>query len=241
MNDSCVIIFTKAPIPSFVKTRLVDKSSLNIEQATELYEAFLMDVIDTTNRYATEKNYDLIISYTPQKELNKIKEVINRLKESINISNFHLQDGDTFDKRMSSAFSKAFDAGYRNCVTIGGDIPTLRNKHLEKAFEILQNPKYFDEKVMVLGPGIDGGVYLIGLCKDTNFNFKDVFQRRGKIDISLSEIRKRAELMSIRLLEIDTHYDVDTPEDLNKLKIELSKNRELAPYTRSKLTEFNLL
>ncbi len=241
MNDSCVIIFTKAPIPSFVKTRLVDKSSLNIDQATELYEAFLMDVIDTTNRYAIENNYDLIISYTPQRELNKIKELIYRLEKPINISNFDFQFGDTFDERMSSAFSKAFDAGYQNCVTIGGDMPTLRNEHLEKAFDILQNPKYFDEKVMVLGPGIDGGVYLIGLRKETNFNFNGVFQRRGKIDISLSEIRKRAELMSITLLEIDTHYDVDTQEDLKKLKIELSKNLELAPYTRVKLTEFNLL
>ena len=54
MNNSCVILFTKAPIPSFVKTRLVDKSSLNIDQVTELYEAFLMDVVETADRYVTE-------------------------------------------------------------------------------------------------------------------------------------------------------------------------------------------
>ena len=239
MNHSCVILFTKAPISSLVKTRLVDKSSMNIDQATELYEAFLMDVIETADRYVTENNFDLVISYTPQKGLNTIKELIHRLKRPINVSHFELQEGDKFDQRMSSAFSKAFDAGYQICVAIGGDIPTLRNEHLKSAFEILQNPKYYGEKVMVIGPGIDGGVYLIGLRKDTNFNFSGVFQKRGELDISLLEIKERASLMSIKLLEIETHYDVDVPEDLKKLKIELSKTPELAPHTYNKLREFN--
>ena len=239
MNNSCVILFTKAPIPSLVKTRLVDKSSWNIDQVTELYEAFLMDVVETADRYVMENNFDLVISYTPQRGLNKIKELIHRLKRPINVSHFELQEGDTFDERMNSAFSKAFDAGYQMCVTIGGDIPTLRYEHLKSAFELLREQKYSDEKVMVIGPGIDGGVYLIGLRKDTNFNFKGVFQKKGELDISLSEITKKARLMSIKLLETDIHYDVDVPKDMKKLKTELSKNPEIAPHTRNKLREFD--
>ncbi|MCW4042440.1 MAG: DUF2064 domain-containing protein [Candidatus Bathyarchaeota archaeon] len=239
MNNSCLILFTKAPIPSLVKTRLVDKSSWNIDRVTELYEAFLMDVVETADRYVTENNFDLVISYTPKRGLNKIKELIHRLKRPINVSHFELQEGDTFDQRMNSAFSKAFDAGYQMCVTIGGDIPTLRYEHLKSAFELLQDQKYSNEKVMVIGPGIDGGVYLIGLRKDTNFNFKGVFQKKGELDISLSEITKRARLMSIKLLETDIHYDVDVPKDMKKLKAELSKNPELAPHTRNKLREFD--
>jgi glycosyltransferase A (GT-A) superfamily protein (DUF2064 family) len=92
---------------------------------------------------------------------------------------------------------------------------------------------------MVIGPGIDGGVYLIGLRKDTNFNFKGVFQKKGELDISLSEITKKARLMSIKLLETDIHYDVDVPKDMKKLKTELSKNPEIAPHTRNKLREFD--
>jgi len=239
MNNSCLILFTKAPIPSLVKTRLVDKSSWNIDRVTELYEAFLMDVVETADRYVTENNFDLVISYTPKRGLNKIKELIHRLKRPINVSHFELQEGDTFDQRMNSAFSKAFDAGYQMCVTIGGDIPTLRYEHLKSAFELLQDQKYSNEKVMVIGPGIDGGVYLIGLRKNTNFNFKGVFQKKGELDISLSEITKRARLMSIKLLETDIHYDVDVPKDMKKLKAELSKNPELAPHTRNKLREFD--
>lgn len=241
MNKSCVILFTKAPIPSLVKTRLVDKSSLNIDQVTELYEAFLMDVVETADRYVTENNFDLMISYTPQKGLNKIKDLIQRLKRSINVSHFKLQEGDTFEQRMNSAFSKAFDAGYQMCVAIGGDIPTLKYEHLKGAFELLQDQKYSNEKVIVIGPGIDGGVYLIGLHKNTDFNFKGIFQKKGEIDISLSEITNRASLMSIRLLETEIHYDVDVPRDMNKLKMELYKNPELAPNTRNKLREFNII
>ncbi len=239
MNNSCVILFTKAPIPSLVKTRLVDKSSWNIDQVTELYEAFLMDVVETADRYVMENNFDLVISYTPQRGLNKIKELIHRLKRPINVSHFELQKGDTFDQRMNNVFSKAFDVEYQICVVIGGDIPTLRCEHLKSAFELLQDPKYSDEKVMVIGPGIDGGVYLIGLRKDTNFNFKGVFQKKGELDISLSEITKKARLMSIKLLETDIHYDVDVPKDMKKLKTELSKNPEIAPHTRNKLREFD--
>lgn len=239
MNNSCVILFTKAPIPSLVKTRLVDKSSLNIDQVTELYEAFLMDVVETADRYVTENNFDLMIAYTPKRGLNKIKDLIHRLKRSINISHFILQEGDTFDQKMNNAFSKAFDAGYQMCVVIGGDIPTLKYEHLKSAFELLQDQKYSDEKVMVVGPGIDGGVYLIGLRKYADFNFKGIFQKKGEIDISLSEITNRASLMSIRLLETEIHYDVDVPRDMKKLKTELSKNPELAPHTRNKLREFN--
>ncbi len=239
MNNSCLILFTKAPIPSLVKTRLVDKSSLNIDQATELYEAFLMDIIETADRYVTENNCDLVISYTPQSGLNKIKELIHRLKRPIDISHFELQEGDTFDQKMNSVFSKAFDSGYQIGVVIGGDIPTLRDEHLKNAFQLFQLPKYLDEKVIVIGPGIDGGVYLIGLRNDTSFNFRGVFQKRGELDLSLSEIAERARLMSIKLLEIDSHYDVDVPKDLEKLKTELSKNPELSPHTRKKLREFN--
>jgi glycosyltransferase A (GT-A) superfamily protein (DUF2064 family) len=239
MKNSCVIVFTKAPIPSFVKTRLVDKLFLNIGQVTGLYEAFLMDVVETADRYVTENNFDLVISYTPKRGLNKIKELINRLEKPIDVSHFQVQEGDTFDQRMNRAFSKAFDSGYQMCVTIGGDIPTLRYEHLKNAFELLQDQKYLDEKVMVIGPGIDGGVYLIGLRKDTDFNFKGIFQKKGEVDISLSEITNRASLMSIRLLETEIHYDVDVPRDMKKLKTELSKNPELAPHTRNKLREFN--
>jgi glycosyltransferase A (GT-A) superfamily protein (DUF2064 family) len=239
MKNCCVILFTKAPISGLVKTRLVDKSSLNIDQVTELYEAFLMDVIETADRYVTENNFDLMISYTPKRGLNKIKDLINRLKRPINISQFILQEGDTFDLRMNNAYSKAFDAGYQMCIIVGGDIPTLKYEHLKSAFELLQDQKYSDEKVMVVGPGIDGGVYLIGLRKDTDFNFKGIFQKKGEIDISLSKITDRASLMSIRLLETEIHYDVDVPRDMKKLKTELSKNPKLAPHTRNKLREFN--
>jgi glycosyltransferase A (GT-A) superfamily protein (DUF2064 family) len=239
MNKNCLILFTKAPIPSLVKTRLVDKSSLNIDKVTELYEAFLMDVVDTADRYANENNCDLVISYTPPNGLNKIRELIHRMKRPINISHFELQEGDTFDQRMSNAFSKAFDAGYQICVIIGGDIPTLRDEHIKNGFQLFYEPKYLDEKIMVVGPGIDGGAYLIGLRNDTNFDFKGIFQKRGELDISLTKIAERARLLSIKLIKTDIHYDVDVPKDLKKLKRELSKNPELAPHTRNKLIELN--
>lgn len=69
------------------------------------------------------------------------------------------QIGDSFGQRISNAIEKIFAKGFEKVITIGNDCPDLTSKQLIEAEEQLE------EKDMILGPTLDGGVYLIGINK----------------------------------------------------------------------------
>ncbi len=240
-STKCVILFTKSPIPNQVKTRLIERGLMGAEEAAEIYEAFLSDILETVGRYAARNNIDLVISYFPKEGLDKILAVIRNLREPVKVVKFDLQEGSTFDLRMNSAFSKVFASGYQVAVIIGGDSPTISELHLDEAFTLLSKPQNPDGRVVVAGPGADGGVYLIGLRREMPFDFAGVFQKKDELDISLSMLEKKARKMSIQLLKTSTLYDVDVPSDMGVLREELSKNSELAPHTRKILKRLRML
>jgi len=234
-SDNCVILFTKSPAPDQVKTRLVENGFLNAEEAVEIYEAFLSDILETVGRYAARNRADLVVSYFPEDGLDKILEILKSLRDPVKVARFDLQEGSSFDQRMNSAFSKVFAAGYQAAVIIGGDSPTISEKHIEEAFALLRDPRHSNLGIIVVGPCSDGGVYLIGLKRDVPFNFSGVFQKKDELDISLSMLESRSRELSIQLLRISTLYDVDIPKDMEVLREELSRNPELAPHTREVL------
>ena len=80
-----------------------------------------------------------------------------------------MQEGTSFEARLSNAMKTLFDQGYESLVVIGNDSPDLTTATLREAFSSLErrNP--------VLGPSDDGGVYLIGLQRD-HFDY-DAFLR----------------------------------------------------------------
>jgi glycosyltransferase A (GT-A) superfamily protein (DUF2064 family) len=238
---NCIIVFTKAPIPNQVKTRLVRGGVLDTNQATMIYEAFLSDVLETVGRYISSRSSDLIISYTPQEGLDGIAETVKNLRSQLIVTDFHLQKGETFDDRINDAFSSAFELGYEAVVMIGGDSPTLREEHLDEAFRLLCTTRKSDKEIAVVGPGIDGGIYLIGLRKGVAFNFKGIFQKRDERDVSLSTLENKARELHTQLFKTSIHYDIDAPKDLETLREELFQNSALAPHTRGVLEKLKKL
>ncbi|MEM2942882.1 MAG: DUF2064 domain-containing protein [Candidatus Bathyarchaeia archaeon] len=237
----CIILFTKAPVRDQVKTRLIQPGSLDASEAALLYGAFLSDVLETVGRYTRERSVDLALSYTPKEGLSEIMRLIGKLSVPVKISSFDLQEDTTFDQKISNVFSKAFMSGYEAAVVIGGDLPTISERHLDEAFRLLGESSSHEGGVIVVGPGLDGGVYLIGLRSGTHFTFDGVFERTDGTDMSLSLLEKRAEDLSVLLLKTSIHYDVDVPEDLEILKRELSGDSGLAPHTRSALYALGLM
>jgi len=232
----CIVLFTKAPIRDQVKTRLVQHESLNAEKVAQLYEAFLSDILETVGRYTAKNHIDLVVSYTPKEGLTKIKELLRELEAPVRVSRFDLQEETTFDQRMNNVFKRAFSSGHEAVVVIGGDLPTISEKHLGEAFRLLSDSSRSVGNAIVVGPGVDGGVYLIGLRRGTPFVFNGVFQKMDGTDISLSLLEKRAGDMSVHVLKTSVHYDVDVPADMEILREELAKNLDLAPHTRSVLS-----
>ncbi len=79
------------------------------------------------------------------------------------------QIGKNFGERFSNAIASVFKQGYDAVITIGNDTPDLKTQHLLSAKENLH------DKILTLGPSMDGGSYLITLSKST-FNTEE-FQK----------------------------------------------------------------
>jgi len=78
-----------------------------------------------------------------------------------------LQFGETFGERLDHAFTSAFHQGDGPVVLVGADSPGLRASHVRAALEHLRE----DSETVVLGPAMDGGVYLLAAGRP----FGDVF------------------------------------------------------------------
>ena len=82
---------------------------------------------------------------------------------------FHIgeqhQHGEHFGLRLANAIQCIFDKGYEKLIIIGNDSPDLQAASLTKAAGIVE------EGIPVLGPSMDGGVYLLGLHQ-SDFQFE---------------------------------------------------------------------
>ena len=71
------------------------------------------------------------------------------------------QKHSSFGENFKQAFEFAFTQHYENVIAIGNDCPTLSFR------DILHTSNLLQQKKLVLGPAHDGGIYLMGLNKDS--------------------------------------------------------------------------
>jgi glycosyltransferase A (GT-A) superfamily protein (DUF2064 family) len=107
-----------------------------------------------------------------------------------------------------------FDLGYRRVVIMNSDGPTLPLACLAAAFSGL------DGADVTLGPGHDGGYYLIGMKR----HLAELFQG---IAWSTAQVLEQT-LVTCRCLGLTVHqlpqwYDIDVAEDLERLHRDLAR------------------
>jgi glycosyltransferase A (GT-A) superfamily protein (DUF2064 family) len=81
---------------------------------------------------------------------------------------------------------------------------------------------------VVLGPSEDGGYYLIGVRGDYPMLFDDV---RWSTPTVLDVTRRRAADAGLRTALLPTGFDVDTADDLARLRAALVETPHVAPAT----------
>ena len=207
--SQALIVFAKPPEPGRVKTRLT--SLLTTEEAATLYRAFLLDALDQYT--ALEGAVRLYWANSSEPNL-EVPESVTQ----------HKQVGATLGERMREAFEATLAAGYVRTVIIGTDHPTLPTSFIEHAFKALDPPSS-----IALGPSTDGGYYLLGmnafypgLFRNMAYSHKDVF----------AETLKRAACTEAHLTILPSWYDVDEPQDLQRLGDDLRRQPGQAPRTR---------
>ncbi len=208
-----LVVFAKPPRPGLVKTRLA--AGIGPEAAALLYAAFLEDTLDAVGRLP-----EMTRSVAWQPRGDTLPVPAGWRSGS--------QRGDDLGERMGAAFDAAFREGATAVVLIGSDSPTMPNERVTDAFERLGGVD------CVLGPAEDGGYYLVGLSSPAGAIFRGV---EWSTDGVLRQTLEKARGAGIGVELLEPWYDVDTVEDLARLRAELGARSGVAAATRRALAE----
>lgn len=211
-----IIIMAKVPAAGKVKTRL--EPVLSPEKCAELAGAFLRDAVNK----AVKQNNQLIIAFSPAER----RDYFNKFSRHRII--FTPQKGLDLGEKMFNAFEFAFEQKADSAVMIGTDSPTFPQKFIKQAFENLEKTD------AVLGKSADGGYYLIGLKTLKKEIFENVEWSSEK---TFEQTARNIEKCGLKLSLVPEWFDVDLPEDLERLRKDLSQNADSAPFTAEWLKE----
>jgi rSAM/selenodomain-associated transferase 1 len=209
MPETILCIFAKPPQPDLVKTRLIP--ALGAERAAELAEAFLQDTVALAR---TLPWAECIIATTERFERSYFRPEEVWLQSEGDL-------GERLEKILRLALKRR-----SSVLAIGADSPGLPTALLEDARKALQ------EADAVLGPSADGGFYLIGL-KDCPVGMLGGIQ--WSHSSTLADTAARLEQYGMKTTRIGEWFDVDTPEDLKRLRRHLEKNPSAASKTTALL------
>lgn len=191
MSNPLIMVFVRNSELGRVKTRLA--KSIGDQAALETYKILSKH----TSKIISEIDSDQLIFYSDKIQDNDVWTATNCKKQ--------IQTKGDLGQKMLAAFQYGFSLGYQKILIIGSDLYNLRPKHIESAFEQLEN---YD---VVIGPALDGGYYLLGL----NFIIPKIFkQKQWSTSSVLKETLSDLKEFNVNLLE--PLNDIDTYEDLKK-------------------------
>ncbi|MEP7137400.1 MAG: TIGR04282 family arsenosugar biosynthesis glycosyltransferase [Chloroflexota bacterium] len=217
-NKNALIVVAKQPAPGQTKTRL--SPPLTPEQASGLYECFLLDTLDQMRQVDEAQR---VIAYLPL----EARDYFHRFA-----SDFELvpQNGQDLGERLDHALTGYLSAGYERAVIMDSDSPTLPSNYLSQAFTALA-----DGADVVLGPCDDGGYYLIGIKKPAPRLLREVQMSTPTVTADTIALAHEEDL-NVRLLPV--WYDVDDASSLMRLMNEIENlDSQVVLHTRQFLQQ----
>ena len=211
-------MFLKYPERGAVKTRLAH--ALGDDPAYELYLRFIADLAAMTCEVEAET---VMVYAGPDDAVFPDFPSVRVIR----------QRGSDIGGRMYHAFLDVFALGFERAALIGSDCPDLPVRLVNDAFEKLAAAD------VVLGPGTDGGYYLIGCNRDTlcESMFSDI---PWSTDAVFTETLKRAAREGLVCAQLESWSDIDEMDDLKQYYIR-NKNGTLMSQTMKYLDATGIL
>ncbi len=155
-RSSLLIIAARQPLPGFTKTRL--GRAIGMEQAADLYRAFLTDLANRFIPAASSGRFDLAWAFTPSGcDFPGILAGLTPLAACCDGAvRFVAQEGEGWDVRQQRLLRWGHEAGYDRVVLTASDSPQMTVATIEHAFATLASHD------VVLGRVHDGGYFLVG-------------------------------------------------------------------------------
>lgn len=198
--SGCVIVvFAKAPRPGLVKTRLCPP--LLPDQAADLYEQLLDDVLEVTGQFAREAGYDAVLAVHPTESR---AELAARAPSCFRVV---AQQGSGLAERMAWALAEAAAAGANRVLLRGSDNPALSRAQLHGAAAALADHD------VVVSPDLDGGYGLIGMREAWSGVFDHPMSTHTVLDETLANVAR----LGLRTRVLEGSFDIDDVRDLDRL------------------------
>lgn len=189
-----VVVFAKAPVPGYAKTRLIPK--LGAAGAADVQARFIRQTLTTA---CSIPEFETSLWCAPDVH----DPFFLTCSEDFKIQLIE-QAGADLGERMAAAFV-ALASDTRPLVLVGTDCPALTAQHLADAHTALQQG---DDAVFI--PTEDGGYALIGLRR----NHADLFSSMPwSTPAVMAQTRQRMRTLGLRWRELTTLWDVDEPAD----------------------------
>jgi uncharacterized protein len=209
--DNALIVVAKEPVAGLTKTRLCPP--FTAEDAATFYSRLIRDTLALTARLEIA---DHSLAYTPPSA--------RAYFESLTPNGFRLvpQEGADLGERLANALALHFDLGYRRVVIMNSDGPTLPLACLEESLSGLEHAD------VTLGPGHDGGYYLIGMKRLYPELFQGIAWSTERV---LHQTLATCRSLGLAVHQLPEWYDVDVEADLSRLRRDLIRNPATAPHT----------
>jgi uncharacterized protein len=211
--DTSICVFFKPPRPGEVKTRLIP--AVGAEGAAALAQAFFRD----TWRCVESLNWAVPILASTESSSHEVSPGP--------WTPVWLQGSGDLGARIERILRKAL-AQRPSAIAIGADSPGIPSRFLDHAHDALRSAD------AVLGPCDDGGFYLLGVRECPPGLLAGIpWSQSNTFDCTL----KRLSELGLKTTVLDKWYDIDRPEDLERLEAQLSSGAVLAPSTAKVLAE----
>ena len=193
-------VFAKAPVPGQVKTRLA--GVLGADAAAGLHAGLVRHALAT----AVASGLGGVELWCAPDERHDFFE---RCAADFGAS-LHAQRGADLGARMRAAFDEAFARG-EALVLIGADCPALKPGDLRAAASAL------GAHDVAIVPAEDGGYVLLAMARAVPQVFEGVAWGSASV---IGETRSRLAAAGVAWLELPALWDVDRPEDYERLQRE---------------------
>jgi len=163
-------------------------------------------LFDTLESTGILPNIDLAIAITPPESQEYFERILPPGTLMLPVTCADIGDC------LNQVLTRLLGRGYKKAIALNGDGPSLPGEYIQQAFNQL------DEHDLVFGPAEDGGYYLVGLKASTPEIFGGIDWSTPKV---LEQSLAKCESLGLRAGLTPTWYDVDTVEDVDRLREEL--------------------
>jgi rSAM/selenodomain-associated transferase 1 len=203
-------VFARAPELGRVKTRLCPP--LTADEAVAFHRALVEDTLDHLGK-------------VNRPELSRFLLLSRPLLQATDLDvprgwTVGIQSPGDLGAKLTSFFHGAFRRGALRVVVLGSDSPTLPIEVVHDAFEELSRVD------VALGPASDGGYYLVGTRRFLPELFRGI---SWGTELVLRQTRDALERLGHTGKLLVPWYDVDRPQDMEKLREEIGYLRRAHP------------